>query len=200
MSAVFLDGEQVDFQGRAPGSAAEVWDAIESYLGDRGRAVVEASVDGRAWSPQAGEDCAAFGRMELRSASLASQLAALGRRWIGERAALLAEMAEISRFALSHAWADTQAKSLALFEAIGPAIQGAALLTDFAQRREYEWSASLADEYRRCIEGLERVAQATQEGDCVALSDALALDLGPAWERLLGRLEESALETLEADG
>src|SRR5690606_37001425 len=99
--------------GEEPASAPAVWSVVESFLGGQGRVIVSARVDGLEWSPDAGEDRSEFARMELRSASLSSQLAALSRQWIDGRARLVGEMEEMARHALCHGWSDTLPKALA---------------------------------------------------------------------------------------
>jgi len=183
MKRVFLDGEQVDFQGPPPVSLEGLWKLLDGHLAQSGRRMERLTADGREWRPGREEREGGCACVEAFSAPAPGK-----DRWsalageVAEAARKIAALAEREAGAsLSREWEPTNGACLELLEFSKPAIEGLGALVGERLADDPEGQAAL-EESARTVQGTAGVVvRALREGEAVALSDALGDGLAPAW-------------------
>ncbi|MEM9160664.1 MAG: hypothetical protein AAGB46_16570, partial [Verrucomicrobiota bacterium] len=120
MAEVFLDGEKVDFEGTEPSSANELWNLVESFLGQQGRVLTQLTLDGEAW--RLGDADCAFAKAEFSSESQGQQVEALLASVLEKADAVGAYLEAFSGACLARPWRETQKAAPDLLEVLKPSL------------------------------------------------------------------------------
>lgn len=199
MGTVYLDGERVDFQGDAPATGGEVWNALEEHLGQQGRVLESVAIDGREVALEEAGELGAFEKLEFRSVSLNERLVSLCELWLKECSGRAREGEEIAALALRSGWATSQERVISLLEGMRDAIEGFGILENFGSQSEAAWAARFSAAFAAGIAAVERVADAVESRDCVALSDRLAEEWAARWRAVIEVVEGEALPALRKE-
>ncbi len=179
MSEVWLDGEQVDFQGPAPSSTSEVWAVLEQYLGGVDRVVAEFLVDDEEWNSEGGE-VTAYQVVRAQSRSQEENLALIANALIDQKDVLLGAWREVSLKVLSTGWESFQQEAIGVLNVTQPLLENCGLLTQFANARGLGWEDSLQQASQGMEGALGIYMDAFEAADCVALSDCAAVTMTEA--------------------
>lgn len=199
MGTVYLDGERVDFQGDAPATGGEVWNALEGHLGEQGRVLESVSIDGREVALEDAGELGAFEKLEFRSVSLNQRLLSLCKLWLEECSARAREGEEVAAVALRSGWATSQERVVSLLEGMRNAIEGFGILENFGEQSEAAWSARFSEAFAAGIAAVDGVADAVEGRDCVALSDRLADEWAARWRTVAEVVEGEVLAALRKE-
>ena len=193
MREVYLDGERVEFEGAAPRTLGAVWAVLESHLGASGRLLERAALDGAEWAASAEDGLESWERLELVSVTVEDRLSGLARGWLEGADAMLAAVNALAGEVLRCEWSAAQAATVARLGELQPQIEGFGLLASYAGDAGWESGGELAEGFERCGAALEAAISAVERRDCAGLSDALAVDLGPALAGYLERVARAVL-------
>lgn len=169
MAEVYLDGEQVRFDGPFPTSFSELLAVLERGVAASGRVLVGVSVDG---SPSEGElDEAAFGgarRIEFLSLSVAEAIQRLAGSCRERASGLLDRLAPLSVEVLREPWPSVASQLVASGEPL------AALLNDLGNLGEAAPYSAWAHDLSAALgTWLDAVTARDAAGVCLALEKAV---------------------------
>ncbi len=197
MREIFLDGEEVAFEGPPPDSLSLARQLVEQHLSSVGRVLGTLSVDGVVRDLDDPDEAESFQRVEFFSASFLEKLREMVGQWIQVCNQGVDTQVRVAALALSAPWKEAQREAIALLEGLRPALEGCGILEQFAQQNEVTWQAAFSESFRNCVASTDAVIEAVQSGDCVQLSDQLALKASSCWTALRETLANAVLPQLE---
>lgn len=171
MSQVYLNGENVDFQGPAPATVSEVWSLLEEFLGQSALLIDRMHVDGEGWVPDGDSGSRTYQTIEVFSVTQEGKVAQIVVELLGQRSLLEEQWRICARQVLSRPWTVFQNEGIGLLNSTQPLIQSLGLLVAYSKGRDAEWSQSLEQAAESLNAELGSLLDAFEAGDCVVFSD-----------------------------
>lgn len=197
MRRVVLNGETVEFEGDAPGTCREACELVQGFLAGQGLAVDSVQVDGAAVTLEDAANLESYFVLEIASITPLEQLLQMCGTWKSGIEEQLAEMNSLGSFVLRNAWEKSQAAVVALLEKMRPLIEGIGVLQNFGSESGAAWAEQVTAAFEGGLAGIDGVADAVESGDCVWLSDAVALGLSEGWSSVGACLQDVVVPALE---
>ncbi|EDY83808.1 hypothetical protein VDG1235_3435 [Verrucomicrobiia bacterium DG1235] len=190
MGTVFIDGESVEFDGEAPGTCRAVCELIENFIAGQGRVISSVAVDGSELPIESALEAGSFASIAFTTSSPQEQLLAMCKTWSADCEERARDADATATLVLRSGFQDGQAKVVAFLEKLRPLIEGLGILQNFGSETESVWASRFEEVFGTSIAAVDRVVDAVESRDCVALSDRLSDTLATSWravrEELLG--------------
>lgn len=199
MSAVYIDGEKVDFQGAAPATVGEAFGLVEHFLGENGRVIEAVLVNGEEMAVADAVEAGSYERFEVKSLTVSQKLLAMCKLWQRECEGRVEESRTLASQVLRQKVSETNTQVVALLESLRPVLEGCGILENFGKENETGWSEGFAKAFHEGVGAIDRIADAVESQDCVAISDRLAEGLARSWESVSRELEQSVIVSLESE-
>ncbi|MBK1875756.1 hypothetical protein [Pelagicoccus mobilis] len=200
MRRVVLNGEDVEFEGEAPGSCKEACTLVEGYLSGQGLSLESVAVDGVAMSLEEAMEIADYSVLEFKSMSALAQLLNMCGAWRDETSKLLEEMRGLGAMVLRSGWSDSQVAVVEFLEKMRPVIEGIGVLQNFGNESGAPWAARVTAAFQAGLASIDGVANSIESRDSVRLSDFVASSLYESWREVVLCLEEDVIPVLEKEG
>lgn len=197
MREVVLDGEAVAFEGPPPESLSLVRQLIEQHLSSAGRVLHALQVDGVARNLEVSDEVEDFRKVEFTSVSFLEKLREMVAQWIEACNQGIDTQMQVAASALSLPWKKAQQETVLLLESLRPVLEGCGILEQFAQQNGAAWQAAFSESFQACVASIDAVIETVQSGDCVRLSDQLAIKASSSWTALRETLASTVLPQLE---
>ncbi|OUW16690.1 MAG: hypothetical protein CBD18_06350 [Opitutales bacterium TMED158] len=194
MGTVYLNGENVDFQGPAPATPLEVWSVLENHLSQSGMLIERMEVDGADWVPGSDEPTVSYGTIHIHSVSQSSKATQIVDELRKSRESLEGSWLDAAREVLRSPWDRFQPRALELLDATQPLIQSVSVLVAFGQESESNWGQELQQASHSLNEGVERLIDAFEARDSVSFSDAAGMECLDGVRAVFGALDAAASE------
>ncbi len=198
MANVFLDGESVDFQGPAPGSASEVWSLLENFMGQSGLLIQRMLVDGKEWTPDVGDGSGEFQSIEVFSMTQEQNVSNMIGELLGQREGLLERWRASARAALSRPWESFREEAIEVLNATQPLVQCVGLLVEYSKNRDADWTSALEEVAELLNQALSSVMDAFEASNCIAFSDTAERALPIRLEKVYSALSKQVLPNLDS--
>lgn len=197
MSEVYADGELVTFEGPPPSSPGQIYDLLMAALSEKGRAVTEFVVDGVDLLKEGGEPPQDFGKIEVSSMSHQKLTLQVIRESLEAMENLGGELRAYAQNILILGWSEIFQRMQEFIARIQPFANLLDNLTPYAGTYSPSWGEGLADLAQEQAESLERILRTFESGDSAGLSDEVALEFAPLFERCRKFLLDQAVTDLE---
>ena len=200
MNEVFVDGEEVIFEGEVPSSPSQVYDLLMTVLSEQGRAVTSFLVDDvdiLASEPPPPET---FQRIDAASLSHRELTKLLINEFLVSMDGLAEELRAYAKNILLIGWSEIFRRMEEFIAKIKPFADLLDNLSPYAKTYSPPWRErleELAGEQAAC---LERVLGAFESGNVADLSDEVTVTFAPLFERCRKFLKEDIVPELEKVG
>ena len=171
MGQVFLNGENVDFQGPAPETPLEVWSVLENFLGQSRLLIDRMEVDGSDWMPGGENSIVSYRTIHAYSVSQGAKAAQIATELLEARESLIEQWEAAGRIVLREPWSSFQEKAIQLLDATQPLVQSASVLVAFGQESDADWTQELQRSADGLNSGIGALIDAFEAGDSVGFSD-----------------------------
>lgn len=196
MREVYVDGEQVVFEGDVPEKPTEIYELLMSVLSEQGRAVTGFASDGV--DLLSGEPPPeTFQRIDASSLSHRELTLQVIRAFLDKMGTIGEDLRSYSKNILTIGWSDVFRRMDEFIGKIKPFADLFDNLTPYANTYSPEWSTGLEQFASEQADCLERVLSCFESGDVSGLSNEIALGFVPLFERSRKFLTEEAVTELE---
>lgn len=199
MGAVFIDGERVEFEGAAPATCGEACALIEGHLSSQGCLIESVRVDGELFSLEAAQGVEVYEKVEFVSVTPQKQLLAMCGTWAQECAGRVADAGSVASFVLRNGRDGSRSRVVGLLEALRPLIEGLGILQNYGGETQASWAGGFSKAFEAGIASIDGVVDAVESGNCVRLSDRLALELSVSWAEIERELTGKVIPQLEEE-
>lgn len=198
MSEVFVDGENVIFEGEIPSSPEAVYDLLMNALSEQGRAVTGFLVDGEnaLGSDQVPES---YERIDVASLSHRELTLQVIREFLDKMDNLGDELRAYAKNILTIGWSEVFQRMEEFIAKIKPFADLLDNLHPYAKTYSPPWQEGLEKLAQEQADCLEQVLGHFESGNVAGLSDAVASTFAPLSERSRKFLREEAIPELEKE-
>ena len=199
MSEVFVDGEEVVFEGETPTSPQEVYDLLMTALSEQAKAVTGFVVDGQDVMADEQQVPESYQRIEATSLSHRELTHRVIREFLEKMDNLGTDLRAYAKNILMIGWSEVFQRMEEFTGKIKPFADLLDNLSPYAQIYSPPWKEGLeklAGEQAAC---LETVLGHFEAGNVAGLSDDVSTVLAPLFERSRKFLREEAMPELEGE-
>ena len=197
MGEVYADGEPVTFEGEPPTAPGPIYELLMAALSEKGRAVTSFVVDGVDLLKEEGETPETFDKIEVASLSHHELTLRMIRESLHAMQNLADELRAYAQNVLLLGWSEIFRRMQEFITRIQPFADLLDNLTPYAGAYSPKWGEELADLAATQAGSLERILKSFEAGDSAGLSDEVALEFAPLYERCRKFLLEEAVVDLE---
>ena len=197
MSEVYADGELVTFEGPPPSSPGQIYELLMAALSEKGRAVTKFVVDGVDLLKEEGEAPETFEKIEVTSLTHQELTLRVIRESLQAMDNLADELRAYAQNILILGWSEIFRRMQEFIARIQPFADLLDNLGPYAGAYTPEWGNGLAELAKTQADSLERILKCFEAGDSSGLSDEVALEFAPLFERCRKFLMEEAVIDLE---
>ncbi len=196
MSGVFVDGEEVVFEGEAPTSPSRIFDLLMSVLSEQGRAVTGFVVDGEdvLGAEQIPET---FDRIDAKTLSHSKLTLQVVREFLAKIDSLGEELHSYSRNILTTGWSAVFQRMEEFIEKIKPFADLFDNLGPYAKTYSPLWQKKFEELAKEQAGSLEKILKHFESGNISDLSNEVASSFAPLFDRSRKFLRENAIPELE---
>ena len=199
MSEVYVDGEKVTFEGDFPENPSQVYELLMSALSEQGRAVTGFTADGVDLLAQNQDIPETFERIEADSLSHRELTLRVTNEFLTQMNPLAGELRAYAINVLTIGWSEVFRRMEEFIAKIKPFADLLDNLGPYAKTYSPPWSEELeklATEQSTC---LEAILGAFEAGNASGLSDEIALNFAPLFDRCQKFLAEKVVVELGAE-
>lgn len=197
MSEVFLDGEEVTFDGPPPASVSAVWTLVEGFLGGSGKVIRSMEVDGVEWTPESGSEIETYRKIAVHSWTQLENLIFSVEQIVLQGPELQSVWKQASREILSTGWKSYQNTAIAHLDRLQPWVQVSEILLGLAEAQSLPWEQDarrLQTALNACLGAL---IDTFEPRDSVRFSDLAARDLQEILDGAHGLFAKQVLPSLK---
>jgi len=191
MPEVFLDGENVDFQGPAPETANAVWGVLENYLASQGRLIASFEVDEVSWV--LGDEDSTYTRVVAKTESQAEKLASLAESVLKGWDRIDKTWTEIGTRSLSADFIGLQKLAQKGMSVSTEVVELGQYLAAFGENEATVWHSELRGTLDALNAGLSHWMNCFEAKDVIGISDSAVYDVQGAFQQFresLGKIVE----------
>lgn len=197
MKNVYLDGEEVLFDGPLPSDMPALQAVLNQHLHKNGRVLTRWLVDGvDTLSNTDAVPPSMASKVEAFSEAHSDLLNRLTRNISQEGPAILNLLDEFGHKILSHPWSTQSASLGALIEKLIPIIELLGHLNEYAQTHNLAWQQTTATSIESFGSIFEKLTSIAQAQDIALLSELVLLNLAPLVSQTLHSLQSTVSPTL----
>jgi hypothetical protein len=196
MSEVYVDGEKVTFEGDFPENPAQVYELLMSALSEQGRAVTGFKADGVDLLAQNQDIPKTFERIDADSLSHRKLTLRVTNEFLTQMKPLAGELRAYAINVLTIGWSEVFRRMEEFIGKIKPFADLLDNLGPYAKTYSPPWNEGLeklAAEQSVC---LEAILGAFEAGNAAGLSDEVALNFAPLFDRCRKFLSEKVVVEL----
>ena len=196
MSEVYVDGEKVTFEGDFPENPSQVYELLMSALSEQGRAVTAFKADGVDLLIQNQDIPETFKRIDADSLSHRELTLRVTNEFLTQMKPLAGELKAYAINVLTIGWSEVFRRMEEFIAKIKPFADLLDNLGPYAKTYSPPWSdglEKLATEQSVC---LEAILGAFEAGNAAGLSDEIALNFSPLFDRCRKFLSEKVVVEL----
>ena len=196
MSEVYVDGEKVTFEGDFPENPSQVYELLMAALSEQGRAVTAFKADGVDLLAQNQDIPETFERIDADSLSHRELTLRVTNEFLSQMKPLAGELRAYAINVLTIGWSEVFRRMEEFIAKIKPFADLLDNLGPYAKTYSPPWSEGLEKLATEQSECLEAILGAFEAGNATGLSDEVALNFAPLFDRCRKFLSEKVVVEL----